>query len=174
MSVNVNMTFEQVTSLLSKSPRKNGRFNLFFKINDNLGLKLSKSKEDRDGNYERQTAAAKHGLGPETYGIIDCIEFNGTKYYGYFTEIVEVFPYSYEVSYILTPEEYEDYDTLYDNLRKKIGFCFTDSHSLNIGRKTGIPGYPNGKIVCIDFDSNSFFEKISLGCERNEEYVIPE
>ena len=69
----------QVENMISESPRKNGCFNLFFKLNDEIGLKLSVTEETRNKNYEAQTECAKHGLGPETYGTIDEVELLGSN-----------------------------------------------------------------------------------------------
>lgn len=158
----LNLTVEQVNNLVSSSPRKNGRYNLFFKINDSIGLKLTKSREIRDGNYERQTKASQYGLGPDTHGTIDNVVFQNKVYFGYFTEIVEVFSDTHTPEQILNKEDMVNYEELYLALRKNLEFNFSDSHMGNIGRK-------NGKLVCIDFDNewNS-----SLGCRRRNEYVV--
>lgn len=79
-----------VENIISSSPRKNGCFNLFFKLNDKIGIKLSNNVEQRDNNYHRQENAAKFGLGPDVYGMIDNVNYEGETYYGYFTEIVWV------------------------------------------------------------------------------------
>lgn len=138
----INLSVQEVEKVISESPVENGSFNLFFKINDKIGLKLCSTKNIRDKNYKRQTEAAKFELGPETYGIIDKVQYQGFTFWGYFTEIVEVFEgHNDFVSKYCT----EDRIKLKKELAETIDFNFTDFHYGNVGHK-------NGKLVCIDFD----------------------
>jgi hypothetical protein len=149
----VNFSVEQVEDLLYKTPKDSGRYNIFFKLNDKIGLKLSVSKYRRDHNYEMQSKAALKGLGPETYGCINVV-YHGIKMFGYFTEIVTVRTGNRDSFYI----EYDSITKLgtpKTDLRKElleIGFDFTDDHDGNIGIK-------NGKLVCIDFDKLEWDKK---------------
>ncbi|HQZ50807.1 MAG TPA: hypothetical protein PLF17_09795, partial [Chitinophagaceae bacterium] len=96
-----------------------------------------------------QENAAKFGLGPDVYGMIDNVNYEGETYYGYFTEIVWVLE-----DFDNIPQDFwklmhhtfkEDRADLIGDLQSKTGFIFTDSHYANIGVK-------DGKLVCIDFD----------------------
>ena len=138
-----------VENIISSSPRKNGAFNLFFKLNDKIGIKLSNNVEQRDNNYHRQENAAKFGLGPDVYGMIDNVNYEGETYYGYFTEIVWVLE-----DFNNIPSDFwnlmhhtfqEDRVNLKSDLMHYTGFNFSDNHYANIGVK-------DGKLVCIDFD----------------------
>ena len=144
------LNVEEVNQIISSSPRKNGCYNLFFKINDKIGIKLTTTRSHRDRLYERQTECAKLGLGPETYGTIDRVKYDREEYWGYFTEIVEVFDEN------VNDISYEEYDEWFSLLRNDVRalkadlssvFCFSDLHLGNIGFK-------NGKMVCIDFDAS--------------------
>lgn len=138
-----------VENIISSSPRKNGAFNLFFKLNDKIGIKLSNNKAQRDDNYYRQENAAKFGLGPDVYGMIDNVNYEGKTYWGYFTEIVDILEDYNNIFFKLMRHTFkEDKADLIADLQSKIGFIFTDSHYGNIGFK-------NGKFVCIDFDNTS-------------------
>lgn len=150
----LNLTAEQVCQVITKSPRKNGRYNLFFKINDTIGLKLSTSKEVRDANFERQLMASCIDCGPEVYGIVDDVEFDGVTYYGYFTEIVETFEVDEcgGVDRKVANHYKEELNELMNRLYDEIKFDFSDAHFGNLGLK-------NGKLVCIDFDNISFTHK---------------
>lgn len=148
---------ETVEKMISKSPRMNGSFNLFFKLNDKIGVKLCLNKEHRDSNYNLQTKAATFQLGPDTYGTIDNVVYEGRKYFGYFTEIVQVIE---DDEYDRLAEEgfldfidEEEGDELYSQIKEKV-FDWPDYHSGNIGWK-------NGKLVCIDFDD---FRSVEARC----------
>lgn len=146
-----------VENIISSSPRKNGAFNLFFKLNDKIGIKLSNNVEQRDNNYHRQENAAKFGLGPDVYGMIDNVNYEGETYWGYFTEIVDVLEDFNNIDYDfwkLVKNDFEDdRENLVSDLMHHIGFNFRDCHYANIGFK-------NGKFVCIDFDKTSSCERI--------------
>lgn len=133
----VEFTPEFVADHVKKSPKNAGSWNVFVKMNDKIGLKLTPQESTRDGNYTRQTKAAEIGLGPDTYGKIN-ITVNDILLYGYFTEIVEMFSSANDVDTV----ERRD---LYDRLIRETGFYFEDCHYDNLGMK-------NGKMVCIDFD----------------------
>jgi hypothetical protein len=150
----LDLSAEQVCQVISKSPRKNGRYNLFFKLNDAIGLKLSTSKEVRDANFERQLMASCIDCGPEVYGTIDDVVFDGVTYYGYFTELVETFETDDcgNVDREVARAYKEELNKLLNRLYDEIGFNFSDAHYGNLGLK-------NGKLVCIDFDSISFTAK---------------
>ena len=122
---------------------KNGATNLFFPLNDKIGVKASLSERVRDENHDTQEKASYYGLGPLVYGKV---EFNylGEKFYGYLTEIVETFNTIDET--MVFEEFYEKKIDLKVQLQMEIGFYFTDAHYGNIGIK-------NGELVCIDFDS---------------------
>lgn len=146
-----------VESIISSSPRKNGTFNLFFKLNDKIGIKLSNNKAQRNNNYYRQENAAKFGLGPDVYGMIDNVNYEGENYWGYFTEIVDTledFNNIPDIFWNLMHHTFkEDRADLIADLQSKTGFIFNDSHYANIGFK-------NGKFVCIDFDNTSSCEPV--------------
>ena len=145
----IKMTVKQVEKLAKSSHKVCGCFNFFFKVTDRIGIKGTMSEAERDGNYDRQSLAAKHGLGPEVFGKID-FEYKGKKVFAYFTEIVTVFNDE------LSTKEYihfyrfhkENIGGLCDELEEKIGFVFLDCHNGNTGIK-------NGKLICIDFDDSS-------------------
>jgi len=150
---------EAVQNIISSSPRKNGSFNLFFKLNDKIGIKLSSNEKQRDSNYKNQEKAAKFGLGPEVFGKIDGVEYLGKKYYGYFTEIVYVIEnlnsYDNNLIEFLYRSICEDVADLVSDLESKCDYSFTDNHIGNIGIK-------DGKIVCIDFDKAANCEYIQF------------
>lgn len=130
----INFSEAELIKKIQESPKKTGSWNIFVKLNNKLGLKLTPSKKNRDANYARQTAAAKHGLGPDTYGTTE-VTINFDTYYGYFTEVVEVCGVDEEISS----------DKLCHDLSIKIGFDFVDNFPRNMGWK-------NNELVCIDFD----------------------
>jgi hypothetical protein len=143
---------QAVESIISSSPRKNGSFNLFFKLNEKIGLKLSNNPEQRDVNFSNQEKASKYNLGPEVYGKIDEVNYEGKIYWGYFTEIVWVIPNycslgrdKYFLQYAITDSVRE----LRNKLRDLCDYCFGDSHLGNLGVK-------NGKLICIDFDDEDY------------------
>lgn len=137
----ITFDVEAVERIVQGSPKVNGFYNLFFPLNETVAVKASLIPID--GNYERQKAAAEHGLGPETYGLV---EFNylGKKWYGYFTEIVKVFN-NIEEWYNSEFSSRIERNRLRTELKEMIGFNFTDYHYGNLGVK-------NGKLICIDFD----------------------
>lgn len=169
--MNLELDLEQVKELVSSSPFSDaGRFNMFFKVNDQIGLKLSISKKIRDGNYSRQLECAELGLGPDTFGIIDNVIIDGKEYYGYFTEIVQTYK-EYEES-ISTEENYEDlYEELIINRTSSIKeirkvFSFYDCHAGNLGMK-------NGKVICIDFDDFQTEDEKLYDVDRAEYIAQP-
>jgi predicted unusual protein kinase regulating ubiquinone biosynthesis (AarF/ABC1/UbiB family) len=148
----VEMTLEEVTDLVNSSDSKCGSFNYFFKINEELGLKLTKSQERRDENYAAQSRAAMHELGPRAFGKIDGVTFHGAAYYGYFTEVVTT--YYEEIANMTSIEKDEHFnqaleerETLTNELLEKAGFTWSDRHFGNIGYLKH-----NNKMVCVDFD----------------------
>lgn len=151
----LTMNAKQVETLIRTSPRKNGSFNLFFRLNDQIGIKLTLNEEIRDKNYKRQQKASKIGLGPEVYGKMD-VGYEGEFYYGYFTEIVEVIENVASKGdneyYKLKKQYQEELMELKEKLKDV--FIFKDNHLGNIGWK-------NGRMVCIDFDVPS--ENFDIG-----------
>lgn len=151
---------EAVENIISSSPRKNGRFNLFFKLNDKIGIKLSTTIEQRDENYSNQEIAAGYELGPEVYGKIDNVQYEGESYYGYFTEIVWVItntrftPWDIKKMFMMTFRE--EFKKLRSDLEKCCHFNFCDDHMGNVGVK-------DGRIVCIDFDNLEEEDDRSVG-----------
>lgn len=127
---------EIVNLINNRSPY--GSYTIFVKLNDSIGVKLTRDIAVRDGNFLRQQEAAKYGLGPEVYGKIDDIYYRGDTYYGYFTEVVEVADWNSFYN--------ENEDSLCQELEEKIAFDFYDCKPNNCGIK-------NGKLICIDFDS---------------------
>ena len=146
-----------VENIISSSPRKNGAFNLFFKLNDKIGIKLSNNKHQRDSNYKNQENAAKFGLGPDVYGMIDNVNYEGETYWGYFTEIVWILEDSNDIPRefwnLIHPTFREDCTNLKSDLMHHTNFNFSDNHYANMGVK-------DGKLVCIDFDNTSSCEYI--------------
>lgn len=134
---------DEIVDLIKKSPKDNGAWNLFVKLNDKIGLKLCISKNQRDGNFDRQTRAAKIGLGPDTYGTIE-VEYDGQVLYGYFTEVVPVARDIRNSMLYSMARLHGSYDDLAEEL--KVIFEFCDNNARNIGIK-------NGRFICIDFDN---------------------
>lgn len=153
----MQLDVKAVESIISSSPRKNGSFNLFFKLNDKIGIKLSNNKAQRNNNYYRQENAAKFGLGPDVYGMIDNVNYEGENYWGYFTEIVDVLKDFNNIKrefWRLIKNDFEgDINSLVSDLMYHTGFDFRDCHYANIGFK-------DGRFVCIDFDKTSSCEHI--------------
>lgn len=140
-----------VENIISSSPRKNGAFNLFFKLNDKIGIKLSNNKTQRDNNYHNQENAAKFGLGPDVYDMVDNVNYEGETYWGYFTEIVWVFEQvsgldRYHRRFLLNAVK-EQMETLCKELKEFCDYDFHDDHLGNLGIK-------DQKLVCIDFDED--------------------
>jgi len=138
----VSFTETELVDMILKTPKKHGVWNLFILLNETIGLKLCQSAELRDGNYTRQTFAAEHGYGPDTYGKTDVV-IGGVKYYGYFTEVVEI-PQEYE--HPIYAEQIRELnkwacDNLFDGY-------WGDSKPANCGIK-------NGRLVIVDFDDLS-------------------
>lgn len=142
MSTNIEFSVEVIESIAKTSPKLNGSFNLFFRINDTIGVKASLSESVRDNNFRRQELASDYGLGPEVYGKV---EFNycGKKWYGYLTEVVNTFDDSSDLS-----DKFDDadIDALCFELQELVGFNFIDNHEYNMGYTE------DGRLVCIDFD----------------------
>lgn len=157
----MEFNIQAVENIISSSPRKNGCFNLFFKLNDKIGIKLSNNPEQRDTNYSNQEIAAGYGLGPEVYGKIDEVQYEGNTYWGYFTEIVWAIEnfrdYKGVPKALLYITFQEDINDLKDQLSECCNYDFDDDHLGNIGVK-------DGKLVCIDFDEESTQVDIKLEC----------
>lgn len=144
--VKFDFSVEFIQEKMESSPKRAGSFNLFFKLTENIAMKATCCPDERDYNYKRQTKAATKGLGPETFGIID-FSYEGVEYYGYLTEVVEVYQ-----DYSAIGESYKfinimdnQLGDLTDRLYAEVNFEFTDRHRYNLGIK-------NGKLICIDFD----------------------
>lgn len=137
----ISFDAEAIERIVEGSPKKNGSFNLFIPLNEEVAVKASITESIKN-NYERQKEASEYGLGPDTYGLV---EFNylDRKWYGYLTEIVETFD-----DYLEFEESgyYFSLSELVNELKEKTGFHFRDNHFGNVGVK-------NGKLVCIDFDN---------------------
>lgn len=148
----LSLNSKQISKLVHISPKKNGCYNIFVRLNDQIGLKLSLSEKSRDYCYKIQTRAAKHELGPLTYGKIDGIEYDGRKYWGYFTECIEVFEGWIKKTYEERCKIKKQYELEIEILVEKlgeIGYYFEDSHCGNIGFKRFDSGI---KMCAIDFD----------------------
>lgn len=128
--------------LLKTKPDAKGSFNLFFKITEDIGLKLQCSESYRDIVYNNQKDAAKYDLGPDTYGKIE-VEYLGQIRYGYLTEIVQTID-SYQEFDKLDKDQVKTRE-LKQQLKIMCGFYFGDLTRSNVGIK-------NNEFVCIDFD----------------------
>lgn len=138
----IEFTVEVIESAAKTSPKTNGSFNLFFKINDKIGVKATLIEDIRNNNMRRQELAADYGLGPEVYGKVN-FQYEGKVWYGYLTEVVNTFENASDLS-----EKFDDadIDSLCFELEELVGFVFSDNHEYNMG-------YTNdGNLVCIDFD----------------------
>lgn len=136
-----------LSRVISKLPFKNGAYCIFIQLDDRVGIKLYLNLFRRNYNYDAQLRAAKENLGPEVYGKIDKVKYNGKIFYGYYSELVEVINWK-----IKTSKEksafYGKYSKKIEELRdsiEKTGFNFSDLHGGNLGIK-------NGKLIVIDFD----------------------
>ena len=154
---------EHIQKVASSSPKKSGSFNLFFKLNNKVGVKATISAEERDSNYDRQSKAAEYGLGPDVYGKVE-FELDNRKFYGYLTEIVPVcdFEYGTKKQRAFIKFHNANIDELCYELMERTGYKFSDSHSYNTGIK-------NKKLICIDFDDvyGRFERKTRLGQVNN-------
>jgi hypothetical protein len=151
----------KLSEVIAESPRKNGSFNLFFKLSDKIGLKLCPSRRRRDENYSWQNEAFRAGLGPETYGIIDNVTYEGARWYGYFTEIAEVIEGYVKKSSDEKNDIRKKYNSGVKKLKeelKRIDFPGSDFHPGNIG-------WIDGRMVCIDFDTD--LQNDNLDMEEN-------
>lgn len=141
---------ETIERIVEGSPKRNGATNLFFPLNDEIGVKASLDEWVRDSNYETQKRASEFDLGPLTYGTVDFV-YLGKQWHGYLTEIVETI----SLDDVYTIDNYNgERSSLVKELKDTIGFVFRDDHHGNIGIK-------NGKFVCIDFDSIETLQNIN-------------
>lgn len=151
---NVNFNVEFIQNMAKSSPKRRGSFNLFFKLNNKVGVKATLFEQERDSNYETQKKAADFGLGPEVFGKIDFI-YQGEIMYAYLTEIVPVFPGPNDGTLNTRAGDIKrkkfveffnnNIDQLFDDLDDMIDFEFSDNHRYNVGIK-------KKKLICIDFD----------------------
>lgn len=140
---------DTIERIVEGSPKKNGATNLFFPLNDEIGVKASLDEWVRDSNYETQKKASEFDLGPLTYGTVE-FTYLDKKWYGYLTEIVETIG----PGEVYTINNYSGkVRILVEALCENIDFDFSDDHSGNIGIK-------DGKLVCIDFDSVEVLNEI--------------
>ena len=151
----IGFSVEFIESFVKSSPKEYGCSNIFFKLNNEIGVKATLKDYIRDENYEMQSLASDHNLGPLVYGKID-FEYQDLTWYGYFTEVVETPTKDYLSK--LSESERDDLvdkmNRLRVDLQDTIDFDFSDNHCGNIG-------YKKGKMVCIDFDSEN-----TLYCEN--------
>lgn len=119
-----------------------GRNCIFVSVSDKVGVKLYKTKIQRDICFKNQMKAAEHGLGPEVYGKIKKFVYKGIVLYGYITEVVEIIDTDY---YFSNKEKVQNlkYDIQW------IGLYSGDFFEKNIGIK-------DGKLICIDFDDDKY------------------
>lgn len=146
---------DRIVSNLNKRIRgegfDSGATNIFIKVSDGIGLKFCASEKVRNNNYFRQSQAAQFELGPEVYGKIN-FWFGDTQYFGYLTEIVEVYANTNDEDKFKSIATSFEREKVVVALKESINFTFTDSHIWNFGIK-------NGKLVCIDFDN---FDELGL------------
>ena len=153
----IELNQEKIQKKVQDSP--SGVSCVFIKLNKKVGLKLYYDEAERNYAYKMQQNAAKHGLGPDTYGLVDNISVSkieqleewpqsdeniGWYSYGYLTEIVE----THDKFRTARGEEFLDLFhkeilTLEADL-DKIGFAFWDQKPENCGIK-------NHRLICIDF-----------------------
>jgi hypothetical protein len=149
---NVQFSVDFIVNKAKTSPKTRGSFNMFFKLNDEIGVKATINKSVRDSNYDRQKDASAYDLAPKTYGKIE-FEYLNVTWYGYLTEVVQTIDDILEesgksvecIDTYFEDEFGEDSEELSKELRDSIGFSFLDNHCHNVGFK-------NGSMVCIDFD----------------------
>lgn len=134
---------------LIKKP-KFGATCTFVRLSSDVGLKLYRSKSERNFAYKLQQKAAKFGIGPLVYGKVDLAEsiqattkkydclYNRTLQYGYLTQIARQRRVSDDM-----------FVTLGHKMRKH-GFSTVDMVDSNVG-------YIKNKLVCIDFDMGSMY-----------------
>lgn len=161
------LSYKQIT----RSP--GGCASHFVKLNDKIGVKLYRSKRERDACMENQEAASEAGFGPDVYGPIDIEPTPNNEMYlwGYFTECVDiVMDYFYDDGSWNLPkygplslstgiselddihESLDDYEweklisPWIDSVNDEIGMYLYDFHMGNIGVK-------NGNFVIVDFGS---------------------
>ena len=162
----LNLNSRQISELVHNSPKKNGNYNIFVRLNDQIGLKLSLSESARNFAYSMQKRAAQHELGPLTYGKIDGVEYENKVYFGYFTETIEVFEgwnkKTFEERCKIRKENELSIEILCEKLWE-VGFNFEDSHLGNVGWKVfdGVK-----KLICIDYD-NTESDLIDLEIPNN-------
>lgn len=149
---------ETIERIVEGSPKRNGATNLFFPLNDEIGVKASLDEWVRDSNYETQKRASEFDLGPLTYGTVE-FTYLGKQWYGYLTEIVKTL--GVNEAYAID-DYFGKVKILVEALRENIDFNFSDSHSGNIGIK-------KGKFVCIDFDSQEVLDDID---EERLEFLV--
>lgn len=140
----VSFTEVELVDMILKTPKSFGSWNMFIKLNDQVGLKISQSEEHRDGNYARQEKAAKTGHAPDVYGKTE-VFIKGVKYYGYFTEVVEVPDYDNQI-----------YREQIEALRK-----WVESHIMGYwgDTKPSNCGIKNNRLVIIDMDDLDSVER---------------
>lgn len=139
------------------STANSGIYCRFIPLNEKIGIKLYPGVKLRNIAYKNQRNAAKLGLGPNVYGT-KSLFVRGKYYFGYLTEIVELYDKKFylngaENSEYYLSDEFVDvqdkYPGKYKNLinhLNKIGLdeIAGDLHNGNLGWK-------NGKLICLDF-----------------------
>jgi len=145
---------EKFYEKLRRAKKRSGVSCTYIRWSKQAGLKLYRSKRERDEVVKRQRIAAEHRLGPRVgekieIDVVDignswnCEEVSHRVLYCYFTEHVK----------IVGDSRWSDRaeDNLRDKLAK-IGLYCEDLHGDNVGRR--------GKsIVCLDFGSEGCYLK---------------
>lgn len=124
-----------------------GCFNYFVRVTEHWGAKVSKCQSYATiGNFDRQKAAAEHGLGPTALCMFSFMVF-GEPYEAYITEIVDCSCQLGYFDYYEGKNQVKQVARLVRLLKSKTDFAFSDCHYKNVGFKGKIP-------VCIDFDDH--------------------
>jgi len=119
---------------------------MYIPLNENFGVKMFRSRKERDAARKYQKLGHKHDIGPAVYQNVRIFHGIPSKF-----TVKKIYKWGYvtQVAIInnLVSHHSKEYNALAEKLRE-LGLSAGDLHSYNVGRI-------NGKLVCIDFDSMS-------------------
>lgn len=119
---------------------------MYIPLDKNFGVKMFRTRDERDAARKYQKLGHKHGIGPAVYQNVRVYHGITSKYtvrkiykWGYVTQVAAICS--------AIDENSHEYIELVEKIRE-LDLSAGDLHSSNVGRI-------NRKLVCIDFDNMS-------------------